>query len=59
MRKPNYDQERAQRNRAKEEKAQLKAQKKLDQKAAEARAATQPDDAGAESDPRNGPATQD
>ena len=40
MRKPNYDQERAQRNRAKEEKAALKAQKKAEQKAAERDAAS-------------------
>jgi hypothetical protein len=41
LRKPNYDFERAQRNNAKEAKARAKAQKKLEQR--EAQAGTGPD----------------
>ncbi|MFC0386171.1 hypothetical protein [Muricoccus vinaceus] len=46
MRKPNYDFERSQRDKAKEIKAQLKAQKKLEQKEA-AQAGVQPREDGA------------
>jgi hypothetical protein len=41
LRKPNYSQDRAQRERDKAAKAQAKAQKKLDQKAAESAAGSE------------------